>query len=215
MHLKYVGPKPIVDNHGVDFDKSEPDRYIFIHATLEILELIEGCVKQNKCIIYHDESQIIDLTDWDGLDFSASEIQSLVQKHCNGNIETIIERKEARVDELIKQLKQEVEENTLLEADDKLAWLNNIDIMTPYYKQFVENEVVYECLLEMFADDIYHKKIKEIIFNLGKNYGFVFSYLQNVLSEHKPPLDSSMQMEVKNGKTVGHFYITHPKKADI
>ena len=38
MKLEYVGPKPIVDQYGVNFDKSKPDRYIFIQVVLELLE---------------------------------------------------------------------------------------------------------------------------------------------------------------------------------
>ena len=208
MNLEYVGAKPIVDQHGVDFDKSEPDRYIFIQAILELIESIEAC---------HNDScdGVVDLTAYSSKQLSANELADLAKKHCSEKIEEIITEKELRLDTLIKEYKQNVHDNTLLQPEEKDAWLGNIDIMEGYYRQFVQNEVVYECLLDLLAHDLYKKKIKEIIFHLGNNYGFVFSYLQNVLSEHKPPLDADMQIEVKNSKTLGHFYIRHPKKADI
>ena len=208
MQLQYVGAKPIIDQHGVDFDKSEPDRYIFIQAVLELIEKIEAC---------HDDScdGSVDISEHHDKHFSNGELAELAKKHCSEKIEQIIADKELRLDTLISEYKQNVHDNPLLQPVDKEAWLGNIDIMEDYYRQFVQNEVVYECLLDILADDLYKKRIKEIIFHLGNNYGFVFSYLQNVLSEHKPPLDAEMQIEVKNGKTIGRFTIRHPQKADI
>ena len=213
MKLEYIGPKPRVDQHGVDFDKSEPDRYIFLYATLELLEVIEDCVNTDRCYI-HSEG-LIDISDWQGMEISQKEIVDLVKKHCNNNIENLISKREEKTKELINSLKQDVQENENLAEDEKTAWLGNIDIMTPYYMQFIENELVFECLLNTLADDIYARKIKLIKFNLGKNYGFVFSYLQNVLSEHKPPIDCDLDVGVHNGKTVGEFKIKIAKKPSI
>ena len=208
MNLEYVGAKPIVDQHGVDFDRSEPDRYIFIQAVLELIEKIEAC---------HSDScdGIVDITAYANKHFSSRELAELAKKYCSEKIEEIITEKELRLDTLLAQYKQHVHDNPLLRPEEKEAWLGNIDIMEGYYRQFVQNEVVYECLLDILAHDLYQKRIKEIIFHLGNNYGFVFSYLQNVLSEHKPPLDADMQIEVKNGRTIGHFTIRHPQKANI
>ncbi len=208
MELQYVGAKPIVDQHGVDFDRSEPDRYIFIQAVSEIIEKIEAC---------HDDScnGLVDITSHEGKRRNDRELVELAKKHCSERIESIITEKERRLDTLLLEYKQNVRNNSLLKPEEKEAWIGNIDIMEDYYRQFVQNEVVYECLLDVLAHDLYQKKIREIIFDLGNNYGFVFSYLQNVLGEHKPPLDAEMQIEVKNGQTIGHFYIRHPQKADI
>jgi hypothetical protein len=210
MKLEYVGPKPIVDQHGVDFDKSEPDRYIFLYATLELLEVIEECVNTNSCYI-HSEG-IVDISNWEGLDISPREVVALVKKHCDANLENIIDKREDKTKELIEELKKDVEDNQTLQEDEKTAWIGNIDIMTPYYMQFIENELVFECLLNVLAEDIYRRKIKEIKFNLGKNYGFVFSYLQNVLSEHNPPIDCDISVGIHNEKTIGTFKIKIPQK---
>ncbi len=213
MKLEYVGPKPIVDQHGVDFDKSEPDRYIFLYAVIELLEIIEECVLLPACTISDDG--LVDISQAKGMYFAEDELVGLVKKHCNDNIEYILETTKKRTQELIEKLQNHVKNNTSLEPDDKTAWLGNIDVMKDYYMQFVQNEVVYECLLEVLAEDIYQRKVKEIKFTIGKNYGFVFSYLQNVLSEHKPPLDAEMKMDVVHGKTIGRFLIRHPQKTSI
>jgi len=213
MKIEYVGPKPRVDQHGIDFDKSEPDRYIFLYAVIELLEIIEECVTVNNCEITADG--VVNIADFEGLTITSNELPHLVRKHCSENIQDIIDQKEQKTSRLLEALQTEVDQNTLLEADDKRAWLGNIAIMEEYYRQFVEKKVIYECLLEVLAHDIYKRKIKEIRFRVGKNYGFVFSYLQNVLAEHKPPLDASMELRVENGRTIGYFHITHPQTNSI
>jgi hypothetical protein len=213
MHIEYVGPKPIVDNHGITFDKSEPDRFIFLYAVVELLEIIEGCVSLPACSISDDG--IVDISQAEGLYFANDELKQLVKKHCDSNIDTIIDEKEHRTETLIQGLKSEVQQNEVLQEDDKTAWLGNIDVMKDYYMQFIQNEIVYECLLQVLANDIYKRKIKEIKFSLGKNFGFVFSYLQNVLAEHKPPLDTDVKMDVIDGKTIGRFIIKHPQKSSF
>ena len=213
MKLKYVGPKPVVSNFGVDFDKSEPDRYIFLYAALEIMELIEGCITSSSCKI-DEKSKIIDFSHFEGAIFNEEEMLDVVKKHCK-DIEKIIKKKDERLEELLKELKQRVEENETLKPDDKEAWLGNIDIMYDYYVQFVENEVTFECVLDVLAEDIYNKKIEKITFGLNRNYGFVFSYLRNVLASHKPPIDSELKMEVKDSKPIGHFILKYPKKSEL
>jgi hypothetical protein len=210
MKLEYVGPKPVVSQHGVNFDKSEPDRYIFLHAAIELLEVIEECVNAKSC--YIEEQNKIDLTNWEGIQYSQAQLLDLVKKHCSDNLENIIEKREQKVSRLIEELKADVNANENLSEDDKIAWIGNIDIMSGYYKQYVENEIAYECLLDVLADDIYKRKLKEISFNLGKNYGFLFSYLQDVLSNHKPPIDCELKVEALDSKAVGRFLIKHPKK---
>ncbi len=210
MKLHYVGPKPRVDHHGVDFDKSEPDRYIFLYAVVELLEAIENCAALPACNI--PKEGVLDISAFEGLPLSTEQLIAHVQRHCDANIEGILKQRDRRLTQQITALKEEVHTNTLLASEDKEAWLGNIEIMQEYYRQFVENEVVYECLLEVLAEKIYRNGIKEIRFHVGKNYGFVFSYLQKVLQEHRPPLDATLELQVSGNKTVGHFSVTHPQK---
>ncbi len=200
MKLEYIGPKPSVDQHGVYFDKSEPDRYIFLVAILELLATLQK-----------NFNHTIDLTQTAIKTIEHNQILSLVESYCH-DIEAIIQKREKKTAELIEKLKADVQTNTNLDDDEKSAWLGNIDIMTEYYKQFVENELVFECLLEALAQLIYTKKIDQIDFYLGKNYGFVFSYLQETLSNHKPPFDAKLDIEVRDRKTIGHLKISFPKQ---
>jgi len=207
MKLTYIGPKPIVTQHGITFDKSEPDRFVFLHAAIEIIEVLEDCVKDSSCSI---KDGIVDLSHWDGMKFSDDEIQELVKKHCD-NIEQIIDKREERLQQLLKELKENVNTASTLTSDEKEAWLGNIEIMKDYYMQFIENELAYECMLDVLIRDIKKRNIKEIIFALYRNYGFVFSYLKEMLiNTSKYPLDAELKIETKDNKLVGRFLIKYP-----
>lgn len=206
MQLQYVGPKPIVDQYGVSFDKNEPDRYIYLYATMELIYFVREC-QEESC------DGVVDLTNYQRKTISDGELNGYVKDFCSDKTETLLERNDRKLRELIQEYKSNVKRNDSLSPDEKQAYLGNIDIMTDYYRQFVKNELVYECLLEKLADEIHHHKIKEIVFHLGNNYGYVFSYLTQVLSEHIPPLDADMQIVAKEGQTLGHFRIRHPQKS--
>jgi len=192
MKLAYVGAKPIVSQHGVSFDQSKPDRYTFIEPTLLILEQIED--KSDESVITLD-------TD---IHFKKSKIEELVHKYCK-DIDKLTQERETHTKKLISELEQSVKDNSNLTADEKRAWLGNIKIMTNYYLQYVTNELVYKCLLEVLADRLTHSHIKQIKFNAVNNIGLALSHLIMVLRDHKPPLDATLNFDNVDGEVVGIF----------
>ena len=205
MDLHSVGPKPIIDQHGIDFNKSEPDRYTFLTATLELLQSIEKCQEEsckNEINIFMHPVKLND-----------SEIVPLVMKYCNAKIDKLIKESDNKVTHLIHKYEKAVNENSSLSSEEKNAWLENIELMEGYLKQFLLNENAFECLLEEFVNFLYKQKIKKITFDLGNNYGFVLTYLQKFLTEHKPPLDAKLDVEVKDKKSIGHFLIFYPSSS--
>jgi len=207
MKLKYVGPKPVISQHGVSFNQSSPDKYIYLHAAVELLEILEDCVTDAGCSITDDGA--IDLSGWNGIDFSHGELSQLVKNHCK-NIDALMEKKEEKTEELLTELNENVHANIRLTADEKRAWLGNIDIMHNYLIQFVENELAFDCMLNVLAEDIYRRKIKEIRFDLSRNYGFVMTYLQDFYAmSYKKPLDGRVIIESIDGRVLGRFVAKH------
>jgi len=203
MKLKYVGPKPVISQHGVSFNQSKPDKYIYLHAAVELLETLEGCVMDATCSITDDGA--IDLSEWQGIDFSRGELSGLVKKHCK-DIDALMEKKEVKTEELLTELKENVHANKRLTADEKRAWLGNIAIMHDYLIQYVENELAFDCMLNVLAEDIYRREIKEIRFDLSRNYGFVMTYLQDFYAmSYKKPLDGRVIIESIDGRVLGRF----------
>jgi len=201
MELKYVGAKPTVSQHGVNFDQTTPDKYTFLSAAVELLEALNFETTADKSLyLYHPDNS----------EHSSARILEILKKHCR-NIDEIFATREEKTDALIEKYTEKVKHNANLTADEKTAWLGNIKVMRDYYKQYVTNESAYDCALHALADKIHNSHIEEITFPLGKNYGLVFSHLLNILRDHKPLYDAMISMIEKDGQTMGKIDMNRPK----
>jgi len=187
--LKYVGAKPKVSQHGVSFDQHEPDRYTFLSAAVELLESLDFDSKENKALYLHEIND---------REYSAKELIGFMEKYCE-DVDAIFEEGQKHTAELIESYRKKVASNPNLTADERRAWLGNIDIMRNYYLQYTTNERAYICILHVLADRIHTNHIEHVAVPLGRNYGLVLSHLIPILQDHKPPYDATMRIEEHNG----------------
>jgi len=204
MQLKYVGAKPIVLKSGVSFDQTKPDKYTFIGALLEILAAFEE--------LGVDESGVLDIDKWKGRPFGDKELADKAAVYCK-DIDRLSKEVESRTNALIDGYVKKLEESKNLGPDEKRAWLGNISMMKAYYLQYISNEFVYDCLLDLLAEKVINEKVTEIVFPLYRNYGLVLSHLIPVLTDHRPPIDATLTIEEKNGETYGKFDTNRPRAA--
>jgi hypothetical protein len=203
--LKYVGAKPAVSQHGVNFDQSKPDSYTYLSAAVELLESLDFSPKEDKTLYIHKIQERA---------YNGKELVALLESHCS-NVDTIFEEGEAQTAGLIDTYRQKVENNDKLTYDEKQAWLGNIDIMRDYYLQYTTNERAYRCILQVLADKIHKNHIEYISVPLGRNYGLVLSDLAQVLQDHKPPYDAMMHIEERDGIGYAVLDMNRPQPLDI
>ncbi len=196
MRIKFVGAKPIVSHHGVGFDQSKPDRYTFLSPALHILETIEsGTVKDDGSV---------DIREVDVAEYSSKKLLELLHKYCE-DIEEATKENEAKTKVLIDELIESVKNKDNLTADDKRAYLGNIDIMKDYYLQYITNDLAYKCVLDKLANQLFKKHISKIIFPLSANLGLSLSHLELLLRDHKPPLDAKITIDRSDLEPYGIF----------
>lgn len=196
MKLQFVGPKPIVSQHGITFDKNQPDCFIYIYTVVQFIKLVEDFdTEANGGVLnilnYHRE--IID----------NDRLNEYVRSICSENIENILRQSDEALQSYIESNKNKIEHNQKLEPDEKRAWLGNIEITREYCRQFFLNETVYSRLLEKLAHKICERKIKKIVYRFKGNFANVFFALEKMLAEHKPPVIADMYIEAKEGKLLG------------
>lgn len=201
MKLKYVGAKPKVSQHGVHFDQTKPDKYTFIHAAIELLETLNSELKKDQGLYLHTI---------DTKEYTHNQLQDQLKKHCP-NMEKIFESREEQTVELINAYREKVKQNKTLSHDERVAWLGNIDIMRDYYMQYITNEVAYNCTLHRIADLLHEEDITEVTFPLGRNYGLVSSHLIDILRDHKPPYDATLDVVERDGNPVGRLNMNRSK----
>jgi len=198
MKLKYVGNMPIVSKNGVGFDPLQPDRYLYLHAALELLEALSyGATEQTQHLYKTEHKEI-----------KPNELLEGLKKYIK-NLDEIYETREAKAEHLVDELIKRVHENDSLNEDEKKAWLNNIKIMKDYYLQYVTNKIVYEAALEALANEVAVAKVKQVTVPMFRNYGIVLKDLQNVLQNRKAPIDSKLEVKSTPEGIVGTIYFSH------
>jgi len=198
MKLQYVGNMPIVSKSGVGFDPLQPDKYLYLHAALELLEALSYGVTEQTQHLYKTEHK----------DIKPSELLNGLKKYIK-NLDTIYQTREKKAEDLVETLIKRVHENDSLNYDEKRAWLNNIDIMKDYYLQYITNKIVYEAALDRLADEIAVAKVKKVTVPMFRNYGIVLKDLQNVLANKKAPIDSQMEVESTPEGILGTIHFSH------
>jgi len=198
MELKYVGDFPLVSQHGVAFDHTQTDKYIYLHAILELLEALSYGPTETTQHLYKTQHK----------ELKPNELLERLKKYVK-NLDAVYEQREHKAKELVDELIQRVHKNAIVTEDEKKAWLNNIDIMKDYYLQYVTNQSVYEAALQALADEIDEAKIQEIVIPMFRNYGFVLRDLQKVLENRRPPIDSTIEITNGNSGIVGTLKLIH------
>lgn len=198
MKLKYVGDMPLISKHGVSFDHTQPDKYVYLQAALKLLDALNyGETPTTKHLYKTDEK-----------DISEEELFSRLKKYIK-NIEELMAKRDAEDTKLANELIQRVEENEHLSEDERVAWLGNIKMMNGYFHQYITNKAVYEAALNALADEIHRGKIEKVIVPMFKNYTRVLADLIPVLESRKSPIDADLKIEEKNGELIATLSMLH------
>ncbi|MEA3455483.1 MAG: hypothetical protein U9R26_03145 [Campylobacterota bacterium] len=192
MELKYVGARPIVSQHGVSFDQTQPDSYTFLNAAIELLEALSFDTTGGGKVY---------LSNLSGKDYNGRQLADMLKKHCVDEADVFASREE-KTSAMVNKYTDQVKENDRITADERGAWLGNIKIMRDYYLQYVTNENAYRCALNALADQLDSLHIDEVTLAAGRNYGLVLSHLIPVLTHHRPPYDATLSVDDKDGAVV-------------
>lgn len=198
MTLKYVGAMPVVSDKGVGFDQTKQDKYALLNAAVELLEALNfGATETTKHL--HNVS---------GKEYSGDELIEFLKKYCT-NLDEVFSSRQAKTDSLKEGLIKRVNENTVISDDGRRAWLNNIELMSDYYYQYVTNESAYNCALEALGQAIHDARIEEVTFPMFRNYGLVLHDLDYVMRHRKSPIDSVLTVKTGPDGLFGTLAITH------
>ncbi len=198
MKIKFVGPAPQVTDRGVSFDRSRPDKFIYLGAALQLAEAfdIEG---EAHDIVYRPRA----------FEMSESQIEKMLEKYCP-NLDDYVKSREDKAKALAEELRKRVGEATTISEEGRQAWLKNIDAMYEYYLQYVTNEAAYDCVLDRVAKEVREAKIKEIRFPMENHFGIVFHDLTQKLETQKPPIDAEFRVEATPEGLMAIVHLKHP-----
>lgn len=173
MKLKYVGPKELISQNGIDFKTGKDDKYVYINPAMQILKALSHDYQKNT--IYHHDIEDIKHSD-------ESILADIL--HLKPHLETICEKE---IRKLKKSLEEEIDNTQnlpTLKQIEKDSYRNNLIIMKAYRMQRETNKIIYEHLIEILVDVIIEHKIKEVNTPFNERYWHILQTIQGELSNH-------------------------------
>lgn len=183
MKLKYVGPKPVISEHGVSFKDGKDDKYVYIKFAIDILNALNHNYQKGH-IYKHD---IEDLT------LSDEEIETIILNYKPQLLEDIekdIESYNVHLDEEIENL--ETSHKTLNETE-LYAFKNNLKIMKEYRVQRAINKIYYMNIIEIIAEIIKEHKIRNITTPFNERHWHILQTLQGALGSGKNYIKTELE----------------------
>ena len=190
MQIKYSGDKPIISQHGVTFNSTKEDKYIYLKGAIHILHIID--LKHN----YEFDDNIPD-----------DQISKMIREY-QTNIEEDIEKEKIQYEE---KLKNEIEEvnNSNLSDLDKSIWIKNLNLMQDYRIQRAVNKLYYEHAISIIVDIIKKNKITSMDLPFNKSYFHLAESIQNALDRNKYHIKSDIEIQNDNSELRLKFTIHH------
>ena len=190
-HLKYIGPKPLISERGIDFDKNHDDKLNYLPVLLELIHALDHEYIEGKQYTFdaHPENM------------SSYEIYITLQKQCP-NLDKMIADIEEKTAQEIEEHIERINKNNHLELDEKIAYANNLKIMKEYLTNFSINEALFNCTLKKLAEVVTRDHLDYIIVPMFQKFTYVLRQLQAVLEDQQHPIDTQLDILEGNGQMV-------------
>jgi phenylalanyl-tRNA synthetase alpha subunit len=196
-HIKYVGPRAVISQHGISYKEGKEDKYIYLMTALEILQDIDNNYEEKK-----EYSHCITPKEFDEKEFQ--EILEQYDKHLEQEVEDETNRYKQKIEHEIATVKNL---KTITDIE-KEVWCKNIELMTPYMIQRAINKIYYVHCIEIIKDIIIKKGIKEINAPFTKKYWHVLESVHGSIQNDKSPYVSTIKEETYNGKMIIRLIIS-------
>ena len=197
MQIKYSGDKPIINQHGVTFNKTKEDKYIYIKGAIHILHIID---------LKHKHEFDNNIPD--------SKIVKMIREY-QTDIDKDIEEEKLRYKNKLQEEILKVQESNLNQID-KETWINNLKLMQDYRIQRAVNKLYYEHAIKIIVDIIEKNQIESMVLPFNKIYFHLLESIQNALDNSHFHNKSNIEItKNRDNKLVLKFTIEHLKKLDI
>ncbi|MEA3353406.1 MAG: hypothetical protein U9Q33_06305 [Campylobacterota bacterium] len=183
MKIKYSGPKPNINHHGVTFKDGKEDKYVYLMIALQILKAIDKDYEQNKEYNYDLGTKRL----------SDDEMFEIMQKY-ESNLEEIANKeKEAYEQHLLEEI-NDVNDNSTISQLEKEIWINNLNIMKEYRIQRAVNKIYYMHAISYIVDVIKREHLKEINTPFYEKYWHVLQTIQGGFSNVRTPISTNLNI---------------------
>lgn len=198
MEIKYVGPKPLISQHGITFDNNKVDKFSYLNILMQLLHAIDHEYHEDQKYTYNTSTKRL-------------EHETLIQtlhKYCP-NIEEVVCNRDDLIEEDIAQELQDARDNRLLKPEEKEALENNIKLMHDYIVQRGINKAVYYEAIKALAELILVHKIEHIVVPMYEKFIHILHSLQGVLKAKRHPVDTNLEIYQENDNLLAKLTILY------
>ena len=190
MNIKYVGDRPIINQHGITFKSGKEDKYIYLEATIHILHIIDSKHKKE-------------------FDFDIPDDKiSIMLREYEPNLEKEIVLEEKNYEEKLKREIESVKKRVNLNELEKRAWINNLKLMQKYRIQRAINKIYYEHSIKTIKRIIKKERITSISVPFNRKYFHVLKSIQSALEIGKGSVNTKIKtLDNADGSMILKFFI--------
>jgi hypothetical protein len=196
MTVQYVGPRPVISHHGIDFKDGKEDKYVYLKVGVEILEAIDKD--------YDEKSSY--RSDIENKEHSDDEILEIMKSYESDLHDNTIKEIAGFKEHLDMEVEQ-VNQRAYLKDVEKKVWINNLEIMKEYRIQRAVNKIYYMHCINNIKTVINRERIKEIDTPFSERYWHVLQTLQGSLEGGKYPVRTNLRVEPENDQMVAKLTI--------
>ena len=200
MELKYVGPKPIISHHGIEFDNNKDDKFSYLNVVVQLIKALSHDYYEDNTYVYDADTQR----------FNADELLRELGKICP-NLSFMMEKENHDVEIEIERSVQRANDSETLTDEDKEVLKNNINIMRDYVVQRSINKSVYYCAIKALAELLKKDHIDHIVTPMFQNFAHVLHSVQGVLQADEFAIDTNLEIYQENGKLLVKLQVLNSK----
>jgi hypothetical protein len=176
MKIKYVGPRPIISEHGISFKEGKEDKYIYLKMAVAILQNIDDKTPPSNDTL------------------SDADIVKIMLTY-EPNIEKAVEAEKERYQAHIQDEIEHVKQRTTLSDIDKEVFIKNYEIMKDYRIQRAINKIFYMHAVHAIAGIIKRDKIQEIDVSFCEQNWHILQTIQGDMSSLKSSIRTKLEVE--------------------
>lgn len=201
MGIKYVGPKPIISHTGIEFDNNKEDKFVYLNIAVQLIKAIDHEYIEDRKYTYDTNSARL----------SNDELMDELKQYCP-KLNSIVERRNAIIEEDIEHDIQRARENTFLNEENKKILENNIELMHDYLVQRSINKDVYYCVVDNLAQMLKKDNIDYIVAPMFQNFLHVFHSVQGSMKRQRIPVDTGIEIFKREGQLLAKFQVKNRKQ---
>ena len=197
MKLKYVGPRPVISQHGIQFKNGKEDKYVYLMIALQILKSIDKDYDKTKAYSYDTSTKRL----------SDAEMMEVINSYEDKLNETILSEEESYKLRIKKEI-ETIKQRGNLKDIEKTAWINNIKLMSNYRIQRAVNKIFYMHCIDHIKNVILRENIKEIDTPFYEKFWHVLQTIQGSLGVGRKSVNTNIEIVAdKKGKMVAKLFI--------